>query len=137
MQNETENGNLIEALLTYAAKNLTSEQASELTNLIQANTDPRAAVAQDDPPPFEGSPSTSMFRTRHGYDPANVEKGLAFLKSRGISEDDINTLRGFYGYTIDPKVRAMDAAVRKSNLLARDAASYSRHFPEASHIKHG
>jgi hypothetical protein len=49
---DPERGDLIEALLAWAARELTPEQASALNTLIENNTDPRGAVAgqsEDDP----------------------------------------------------------------------------------------
>jgi hypothetical protein len=49
---DPERGDLIEALLAWAARELTPEQASALNTLIENNSDPRAAIAgqsEDDP----------------------------------------------------------------------------------------
>jgi hypothetical protein len=57
---------LIEALLAFASKELTPELAAKLNNLVEANTDPTAAVAKD--------------KTARDIDPENVEKAIDLLQ---------------------------------------------------------
>ena len=129
----TSGGNLIEALQKFAAAELTREQTARLNNLIESNGNPRGAVAGAGSSPFAGSPKTRA----PDVDPEAQERAFRFLKTRGFTEDDITHLRGLYGMETDPAKRAMDSAIRQTDRLSRNAASYSARFPEAAHIKLG
>ena len=116
MPNASGNGNLIEALLTFASKELTSEQAARLNNLIENNSDPRAAVAKDVAP-------TKLER---------VERAMDFLRSRGIDESDIDWIRREQ-FGLEKPTLAQDQALREMG-RKRNAASFAAHFPDASKI---
>jgi hypothetical protein len=131
----TTGGNLIDALLKFAAAELTREQAARLNNLIEDNTGPTAAVAQDDPAPLvEGQSKSGAPRK---FDPENVERACAILRAHGVSNADVDQLRKICGVTTDPAKRAMDAAIRATDRLSRAAPGYAKRFPEADHIEHG
>jgi hypothetical protein len=113
------NGNeLIEKLLAFAAKELTSEQAAKLNNLIENNSDPRGAVAKDDAP---------TMRER-------AERAMDFLRSRAIGESDIDWIRREQ-FGLEPPTQAQDSALRETK-RARDEASFAKHFPDATKIIH-
>jgi hypothetical protein len=119
MRNDNENGNLIEAVLAYASKELTPEQAAKLNNLIEANSDPRGAVAKDN-----GSDTDPEKRER-------VERAIDLLRSKGIGESDIDKIREIYG--VAKPTLAQDSA-RRDAIRVRNKNSYARHFPDAAKI---
>lgn len=123
----TPGGNLIEALQKFAAAELTPEQAARLNNLIGSNGEPRAAVAGDDPPPFQGAPKTGARK----YDPENVERALDFLRTKGFSEDEIDKVRELEG--VAKPTQAQDSA-RREQKRQRDEADYYRRFPEVRRL---
>jgi hypothetical protein len=120
-------GNLIEALQKFAAAELTPEQAARLNNLIESNGAPRAAVAQDDPVPFQGAPKTGARK----YDPEAVENAMDFLRSKGIAENDIDWIRA--SHNVEKPTQAQDSARRERN-RERDEAGYYRRFPEVRRL---
>jgi hypothetical protein len=113
MPNTNENGPLIEALLAFAAKELTSDQAAKLNNLIENNGDPRAKYAKDK------------------VAPENVERAIDLLRSKGISENDIDKIREIYG--VAKPTLAQDGA-RRASIRMRNERSYAARFPDAAKI---
>ena len=104
---------LIGALLKFALS-LDPDKKAALEHLIENTTDPRATVAKDQP-------------ARGNITPESLEKALGFLRTKGISEDDINHVRELEGFA-NP-TQAQDSARRE-----RDEVSFLKRFPDAGRI---
>jgi len=113
MPNGNENGNLIEKLLAFAAKELNADQAAKLNNLVENNSDPRGAVAKDK------------------VAPENAERAIDLLRSKGISESDIDKIREICGVA---KPTLAEDSARREATRSRNQASYKAHFPDATKI---
>jgi hypothetical protein len=122
------NGALINALQKFAVAELTPDLAAKLNILIEDNTNPRAAVAQDDPPPFEDQPKSGAPRK---IDPENLERAIDLARSKGIDEETIDKIRKIAG--VNKPSQAQDSARRERN-RERDEADYYRRFPETRRL---